>query len=643
MQERVEVKAGPVLLRMEKTGEAFVEKDGRRWEFGQAGSLRKKDGREIPFSAAEKITLDRWETGVGAGIRARYSGFADEALRDFSFETILWAEYVTGDVYAEWIPLEEGGAGEVLRNTRWPGYLLFEEKREDWYSLLNLQQGVLLPNTWPQPLTRLPFNGQLCSCAAYMPWFGQVGGERGYIAICQTPWDAGYICDHPESGPYTHLSYYWLPVLGRMDGRRIVRYTFLSGCDYNDLCKVYRQYAKETGFLTTLAEKAARNPGVDKLIGAGFVHTGIKTHVARDSDFFDPADPEKNNRVTPFSARTELVRRYHAYGVDKLYLHLDGWGDPGYDNKHPDYLPACIEAGGWEGLRELQDTLHEYGYLLGLHDQYRDYYFAAPSFDRRFGILAPDGSVFEMARWAGGHQSYLCASQAPFYVKRNFSGLFAEGIHPDCSYLDVFTCNEPDECVHPEHRMSRKDCLDFRARCFAYLTSQGIVPSSEEASDWSIRELVFCHYAPYEFMMSPPGAPRKGIPVPLFNLVYHDCLIIPWPMDHFDGQEDDMLYALLNGGAAYLQKDPAYVGIDGAFDCTAADMEESVKRWQVVSKLQRRVAKMEMCRHQILDGDPLHQRTVFSDGRERVTVTVYLDSGKWEIEEGMCGGEGTKG
>lgn len=634
----MEVQASSVLLQLKETGEYVIQKDGCRWEFGQVGSLCKKDGGKIPFSAAGQITHGRWQTGVGAGIRSRYSGFSDEDLQEFSFETVLWIEFATGDVYAEWIPLSEKNARQVLESVRWPGYLLFEEGRKDWYSLLNLQQGILLPNTWQQPLNSLPFNGQLCSCAAYMPWFGQVCPEGGYIAICQTPWDAGYICDHPENGPYTHLSYYWLPTLGEMNGRRIIRYTFLSNCDYNDICKVYRQYAKETGLLTTLAEKAARNPGVDSLIGAGFVHTGIKTHVAADSEFFDPADPEKNNRVTPFSVRTELVRQYYQLGVDKLYLHLDGWGNPGYDNNHPDYLPACVEAGGWDGLRELQDMLHGCGYLLGLHDQYRDYYFSAASFDREFGIQAPDGSIFEMARWAGGHQSYLCATQAPFYVKRNFSGLFAEGVHPDCTYLDVFTCNEPDECIHPEHRMSRKDCLDFRARCFAYLTSQGIVPSSEEVTDWSMRELVFCHYAPYEFMMTPPGTPRKGIPVPLFNLVYHDCLIIPWPMDHFDGQEDYMLYALLNGGAAYLQKDPAYVGIDGAFDGALGTMEENVRRWRIVSELQRKIAKMEMCCHRLIENNPLHQQTVFSDKKRTIAVTVYLDSGKWEIEEGSYDG-----
>src|SRR5699024_4818013 len=113
---------------------------------------------------------------------------------------------------------------------------------------------------------------------------------------------------------------------------------------------------------------------------------------------------------------------------------------------------ACNEAGGWEGFKELSDTMEQCGYLFGIHDQYRDYYFSAKTFDREFGLHAPDGSVFEMARWAGGRQTYLCATQAPYYVKRNFEELFRHGIHLKGAYLDVFTCNEPDECAHREHR-----------------------------------------------------------------------------------------------------------------------------------------------------------------------------------------------
>lgn len=603
-----------------------VEAKGQVWTTaaGFVPRIVLADGSEKKFSESMEIRHSIWKTGVGDGIKSVFRAFPDGRSEiPFSFETIVWAEGATGDVYFEFVPLCDDGLD--VKHVCWPGPMDFSD--EGGCSVMTVGQGLLVPNDWPVEFKKLHFGGQFCSVAAYMPWFGQIRKGAGYIAINQTPWDGAYDVDHPAGGPYTHLSFRWLPSLGKMDYRRTVRYTFLGECDHNDLCKVYRAYVKETGHFVSLAEKAIRNPLVDKLIGSAFVHKGIKTYVSPDSDFFDPEAPDKNNSLTPFAVRTAEIRRYKALGVDKLYYHMDGWADPGYDNKHPDYLPACIAAGGWEGMKEFSDTMLELGYMYGIHDQYRDYYFDAPTFDREFGIHAPDGTIFEMARWAGGRQSYLCASQAPFYVKRNFEEILRHGIHLEGAYLDVFTCNEPDQCVHPEHRMSRRQCLEYRGACFDYLTSKGILPSSEECGDWSARSLVFCHYGPHDFMLAAPGTPRHGIPAPLFNLVYHDSVIMPWPMDHLEGQEDYMLYALLNGGAAYMDKDGAYPGVDGAFG-GGRPLEENVERWRIVAALQEKVAKYELVRHEILDEGALKHRSTFADG---TVVTVNFGDQSYDI------------
>ena len=55
------------------------------------------------------------------------------------------------------------------------------------------------------------------------------------------------------------------------------------------------------------------------------------------------------------------MKELHELGAGKLYLHLDGWAEPGYDNNHPDYTPACEEAGGWKAMKELSDTMKEQG------------------------------------------------------------------------------------------------------------------------------------------------------------------------------------------------------------------------------------------------------------------------------------------
>lgn len=606
-----------------------ITHEGDSWNWGEGFRPRMEcEEGTIYFADAKKISHEEWKTGIGHGILSHFEGFElNGADAGIAFDTIVWIEEVSGDVFFEWVPLSTETV--KVKSVYWPGYMEFDEKKDSWYTLLNWQQGLLVPNTWKTAVDKVVFDGFMGTAGAYMPWFGQVKDRAGYIAICEQPWNAAYYTEHPAEGPYTHVGIRWEPSLGKMDYRRVMKYSFVKDCDYNDLCKIYRNYVIEKGRFKSLAEKAVKTPSIDQLIGSAFLHKGIKTQVMTNSDFYDAENPDKNNHLTPFSVRTEEIKKFHELGVEKLYLHLDGWAEPGYDNQHPDYLPACEKAGGWKAMKELSDTMHECGYLFGIHDQYRDYYYAAKTFDENFATRLADGTIPSHARWAGGPQTYLCATQAPFYVKRNFTEIMDNGIKLDCAYLDVFTCNEGDECSHPWHKMTRRECYEYRNACFEYLLSKGILPSSEEVNDWAIPSLVFCHYAPYDFMLDRPGSPKKGIPVPLFNLVYHDCLIEPWMMDKVSEEEDYMLYAVLNGGAPYLVRDGAYQNTDGSFaGGVEISIEDQIKRCKVVSDLHEKDAKCEMVRHEMVDGNPEVQRTTFADG---TVVTVDFQAQTYQI------------
>lgn len=606
-----------------------ITHEGDSWNWGEGFRPRMEcEEGTIYFADAKKISHEEWKTGIGHGILSHFEGFElNGADAGIAFDTIVWIEEVSGDVFFEWVPLSTETV--KVKSVYWPGYMEFDEKKDSWYTLLNWQQGLLVPNTWKTAVDKVVFDGFMGTAGAYMPWFGQVKDRAGYIAICEQPWNAAYYTEHPAEGPYTHVGIRWEPSLGKMDYRRVMKYSFVKDCDYNDLCKIYRNYVIEKGRFKSLAEKAVKTPSIDQLIGSAFLHKGIKTQVMTNSDFYDAENPDKNNHLTPFSVRTEEIKKFHELGVEKLYLHLDGWAEPGYDNQHPDYLPACEKAGRWKAMKELSDTMHECGYLFGIHDQYRDYYYAAKTFDENFATRLADGTIPSHARWAGGPQTYLCATQAPFYVKRNFTEIMDNGIKLDCAYLDVFTCNEGDECSHPWHKMTRRECYEYRNACFEYLLSKGILPSSEEVNDWAIPSLVFCHYAPYDFMLDRPGSPKKGIPVPLFNLVYHDCLIEPWMMDKVSEEEDYMLYAVLNGGAPYLVRDGAYQNTDGSFaGGVEISIEDQIKRCKVVSDLHEKVAKCEMVRHEMVDGNPEVQRTTFADG---TVVTVDFQAQTYQI------------
>lgn len=617
-------------IRFDESSLSFtITHEGDSWNWGEGFRPRMEcEEGTIYFADAKKISHEEWKTGIGHGILSHFEGFElNGADAGIAFDTIVWIEEVSGDVFFEWVPLSTETV--KVKSVYWPGYMEFDEKKDSWYTLLNWQQGLLVPNTWKTAVDKVVFEGFMGTAGAYMPWFGQVKDRAGYIAICEQPWNAAYYTEHPAEGPYTHVGIRWEPSLGKMDYRRVMKYSFVKDCDYNDLCKIYRNYVIEKGRFKSLAEKAVKTPSIDQLIGSAFLHKGIKTQVMTNSDFYDAENPDKNNHLTPFSVRTEEIKKFHELGVEKLYLHLDGWAEPGYDNQHPDYLPACEKAGGWKAMKELSDTMHECGYLFGIHDQYRDYYYAAKTFDENFATRLADGTIPSHARWAGGPQTYLCATQAPFYVKRNFTEIMDNGIKLDCAYLDVFTCNEGDECSHPWHKMTRRECYEYRNACFEYLLSKGILPSSEEVNDWAIPSLVFCHYAPYDFMLDRPGSPKKGIPVPLFNLVYHDCLIEPWMMDKVSEEEDYMLYAVLNGGAPYLVRDGAYQNTDGSFaGGVEISIEDQIKRCKVVSDLHEKVAKCEMVRHEMVDGNPEVQRTTFADG---TVVTVDFQAQTYQI------------
>ena len=130
------------------------------------------DERKLYFHDIKSISHIPYKNGIGEGILTHY---LDDGL---AFDTIIWSEYRNGTLHFEWIPIKED---KNIKEVVWPSPMEFEAYDSHWYSLLNLQQGLLLPNTWKEELTKLPFDGQFASSSAYMPWFGQIKNRNGYM------------------------------------------------------------------------------------------------------------------------------------------------------------------------------------------------------------------------------------------------------------------------------------------------------------------------------------------------------------------------------------------------------------------------------------------------------------------------------
>lgn len=580
-----------------KTFALDVRTPATGWRFRPCdeGDVVLQDGTSFSLASAQIATADAFRTGYSTGMELKLAGFPDRP----SLTLHITMELVGPELLIEIAP---GGDIEYLATLGWPKPIETGNSDND-LSVIPMMQGILLPGNWPQELHRKDLAN---SRTLYMPWWGQQRGAQGVLTILETSDDAGVAYDHPEGGP-TRFQPLWYSSLGRLSYPRRIRYVFDDTATYVRMAKRYRRLVQEMGHFVSLAEKRIRTPNLDEVIGRPVVHIGALYHNVEGSRFFDSQQPENNHRLTTFAEVAGALRTLKDQGIEDAYVHLDGWGYRGYDNVHPDVIPPGPEQGGWNGLRALADTCDALGYLLAVHDQYRDFYLKAVSFDERLTVTRADGSRDEHAEWSGGRQTYLSPRFAPGYVRRNHDAFAAQGVKIRGAYLDVFAVVPLEESFQPAHPVTRSDCARYRRECFDLLRARGYVTSSEEPADYVVPSIDLVHHGPYPTLPKGYGPGKAlGIPVPLFNLVYHDALLIPWPMADDGGWgipdgDAAWLHCLLNAGLPYVSP--------GAKD-------EKVERARKAAALALRLGLQEMVNHEFLDAERRLQRTTFADGTQ---------------------------
>lgn len=592
------------------TFEAHTPKKVWKWDNSKPSQIKIADS----FYSLDGLCVSSRElhTGTLDGVSACYGGFPGS---DLKLHAEISIERTSGDVlFSSWI---EDEPESLVREVCWIKPFVFDADKDGGYTILSRMQGTLIPAKYGETIRNGAFDGIIMERDSYMPIWGQAVGSSSYVAIYETPFDALYRFSHIPDGD-TSVRPVFIPQMRTFGYKRVMRYIFRSdGSGYVGMTKDYRNYLSRRGKLVSLEEKIARNPNVGYLIGAPIVHEGIAVHISPDSRYYKPEDPEFNDNYVTFDSRAAQLKALREKGVEKAYLHLDGWGNHGYDNLHPDPFPPHEAAGGADGMRRLSDTCRSLGYKFGIHDQYRDYYYDAPSFSLDNAVVNEDGSHPYCDVWYGGKHSYLCQALAPQYVRRNYDTFERLGIRIDGSYLDVFSVVALDRCFSEEHPLTREQSSDYRRECLDILTSRGIIPSSEETIDCIVPSLALCHHAPY--FCEPLGSPDRrhfGIPVPLFNLVWHDCIVIPWFMRNGWGmppKDWGLLHALLNGGTTYL---PINAG------------KEQIDEANVILALHKKVAKSELLTHEFIGEGYRRQRTVFADGS---SVEVDFDANQYSI------------
>jgi hypothetical protein len=580
----------------------------------------------LRLADAKKISIVPYDAAFKTGVKISLSGWQQLDLE--LFLTICLEgknEEIVFDVVAN-----EREA--TLRQLDWPGAL---DARDIDYTLLSNGRGTLLPRNWSReyyPIRSITPEGKIATTdhsllqshvieSWSMSWWGFQKGNSGLMVIVDTPDDAAYQFAHPAGGP-TVIGPRWRAQLKRFGYLRSARMVPITGGNYVDMAKCYRRYAMETGLFVSLKEKIARTPAVGDLIGTPQMRVSILRNLKPESDRYDTKDPSKNYSLTTFDERAKQLRELKAKGLDRVLVFVAGWPHLGYDRQHPDSLPPPERAGGWDGMKRLIDTCRELRYPVIFHDQYRDYYLDAPSYNEQFAVHEEDtslppqqfpgsrfgdskqGNIPMMRHWDGGRQAYLNARFQLGHLLKNYQLLFDRGIRTQGIYIDVIGYVPPDQDFNPEHPTTHTDAMRGQIAMLNWSRHHLGIIATESGADWTI---------PYVDVVNSSGGGSKAILVPLYNLVYHDAVIVSF------GARDEktLLQGLLFGGVPEMPINQAGVS------------EKAMTLMREMSALHERVGMLELTKHEFLDRNFRKERTTFADG---TTVTVDWDTMSYQIE-----------
>lgn len=548
---------------------------------------------------------------------------------------LLWIDPVSEDLFFKLAPLEEDHQFRI-KGVIYPRP--FEVPANgDSYTFFPYHQGVLIPAAWPQledinnPIQfddepRLKLYGEpMGRPANWWDWiesdqagnvshakmacFGAVQPGCGFLAIIDDRCEMDTFL-HVRHIPGKPTSYrvYWRPSMGRLGYPRIISYHFERDAGYVSLMKYYRRHAASLGQIRTLVEKNRENPKVEALKGAINLTARVSVHDKRTFTH------QVYNSFEQIGDQVEEFRK--RVGADRATLSFTGWQRYGHDQEYPDIMPPMPYAGGPGGLDALATRVQKMGYIFGLAtDNYCDITLDSASFDEEVTLKDSRGKYFRRSTWAAGVNSLICPRWAIRFLRRNFEvgrtdypavfGLLRTA-HPDSYLLGNYVTNW--ECYDPRHPLTRNENREVLTDVFRYFQEKKILLQIEHHIDWAIPYLVgvrtrTAHAGVYG--EDRPG-PARGIPIPLWQLVYHDCAYVTG---------DDRLYALLWGARSSLSL---------PVPANQARVDEAL----LLARLHRAVGWDEMTDHRFLSKDYQVQETTFSSGAK---VWADLKQRKFKI------------
>jgi hypothetical protein len=132
---------------------------------------------------------------------------------------------------------------------------------------------------------------------------------------------------------------------------------------YVQVAQAYREVAKQRGLVRTWADKGGQ---ANAMFGAAdfkpFVFSRSLAHTR-----WNDSDEDRISLGYTFDEAAQVAEHFRKdLGIDRAMYVLAGWIHRGYDNQHPDILPAAPECGGDEALANCAERVKACGYTFGL-------------------------------------------------------------------------------------------------------------------------------------------------------------------------------------------------------------------------------------------------------------------------------------
>ena len=466
-----------------------------------------------------------------------------------------------------------------------------------------------------------------------MPFFGVVDGkdECGWMAILETPDDVSIRCV-PEGARLGAMAPLWMPEMRKAGYPRKVRFVFFEKGGYVAMAKRYREFAKSCGLVKTFSEKAKERPMVERLPGAAnvwyFPDKGDPPHAQVAAELRD----EGISRLLWSSCAPSADVAKIAAMPDALVGRYDVCRDV--------YYPELLDALGWQNPPKSEICRNTSAWPEDIMWDGPD----SNSWRRAWGVACKDGKTLKCAA--------QCDIPAIARLGRNVAAELATTPFT-ARFIDVVTAVGWEECWNPAHPMTRRVSKRAKLDLLKMLCKRfSLVVGSEQGKDAAVP---YCDY--FEGMMSPrcarmphgrSGYGRKemfcddgSVPkqlsakeldrveryalnekyrIPLFELVYHDCVASHWYWYDYSNhpvcfwRKRDCFNALY--GTA-----PMYIFDYAQWKECRVEFQES---WKRVGKIARDTGFSEMISHRALNAERTVQETRFADG---TTVTVDFRTG----------------